>query len=141
MAIIKIRKFPYSFIQMCDSNFYRGQQSCGKVIFSQECVKNSVHGGGELCLAQCMLGYTPPGQTPPGQTPPWADTPLWADTPPRQTPTLGRPPPLQQTATAADDTHPTGMHSCSRCFTIHFEGVQECKFVKYHLLIPLLVRL
>ena len=34
-----------------------------------------------------MLGYTP------RQTLPWADTP-------------------QQTATAADGTHPTGMHSC-----------------------------
>ena len=29
---------------------------------------------------------------------PWADTPLWADPP--------------QTATGADGTHPTGMHSC-----------------------------
>ena len=36
--------------------------------------------------------------------PPWADTPR-ADTPSRaDTP--------QQTATAADGTHPTGMHSC-----------------------------
>ena len=41
---------------------------------------------------------------------PWADTPSgrqtpsWADTP-WQTP-------RQQTATAADGTHPTGMHSC-----------------------------
>ena len=58
-------------------------------MFSQACVKNSVHGG---ALPQCMLGYTSHGQTPP-----WANTP----------------PPLQQTATAADATHPTGMHSCS----------------------------
>ena len=57
------------------------------------------------------------------QTPPWADIPLgryppwqtphWTDTrqttPPRQ-----KPPPLADTpqATAADGTHPTGMHSC-----------------------------
>ena len=33
-------------------------------------------------------------------------TPLWPDTPPGQTP------PPQQTTTAADCTHPTGMHSC-----------------------------
>ena len=42
-------------------SYYRPQRSCGKVIFSQACVKNSVHRG--LC--------TPPGQTPsPRQTPP-----------------------------------------------------------------------
>ena len=55
--------------------------------------------------------------TPSGQTPLWADTPLGrhprADTPP------GRPPcPVHArihtppAATAADGTHPTGMHSC-----------------------------
>ena len=50
---------------------------------------------------------TPPRQAPPwadtpsGQTPPWANTPLWADISPKQT------------ATAAEGTHPTGMHSCS----------------------------
>ena len=27
-------------------NYYRPQRSCGKVMFSQACVKNSVHGGG-----------------------------------------------------------------------------------------------
>ena len=42
-----------------------------------------------------MLGYTP-----------WAETPL------------GRHPP-QQTATAADSTHPTGMHSCTVMFFIN----------------------
>ena len=56
----------------------------------------SVHRGGVHPLAsrhplgrQTVLGQTPPGR----------------QTPPRQTP--------QQTATAADGTHPTGMHSCS----------------------------
>ena len=49
--------------------YYRPQRSCGKVIFSQACVKNSVHGG---CLPQCMLGYTHT-QTTPGQTPPPPD--------------------------------------------------------------------
>ena len=52
---------------------------------------------------------TPLGRHPPGQTP-WTDTP-WADTLPEQTPPSQTPPP-QQTATAADCTHPTGMHSC-----------------------------
>ena len=46
---------------------YRPQRKCGKVIFSQACVKNSVRGG---CLPQCMLGYTPPGRHPPDRHPP-----------------------------------------------------------------------
>ena len=70
----------------------------GKVIFSEACVKNSVHGG---CLLQVHAGMPPPWkQTPPGsshpprkQIPPWsrppwkqthlpeADTPQEADTP------------------------------------------------------------
>ena len=54
-------------------------RSCGKVMFSQACVKNSIHRG----------HVHPPGQAPPWQTPP-----------------------SQQTASAADGTHPTGMHSC-----------------------------
>ena len=55
-------------------------------------VSASVHGG-----------IPPTGaDTPPGADPPGADTPLLgADTPP-----------LGETVTAADGTHPTGMHSC-----------------------------
>ena len=84
--------------------YYRPQRSWAKVIFSQACVKNSVHGGGG-CLPQCMLGYTPPPRpgTPsrPG-TPPGPGTPSQEQTPPRdqapprdQTPLPrpGRPPP------------------------------------------------
>ena len=60
-------------------------------MFSQACVKNSVHSmhvypsvhWGRNPPAQCILGYTQP----------------WAD-----------PPPLM--VTAADSMHPTGMHSC-----------------------------
>ena len=65
-------------------------------MFLHPSVSHSVHRG--ECLPQCMLGYTP-RQTPPRQTPPRADIPL------------SRHPP-QQTATAADGMHPTGMHSC-----------------------------
>ena len=66
------------------------KRSCGKVMFSQACVKNSVHTG-ERC--------TPPADTCPGQTPLCqADTP-WADSPPEM-------------ATATDSTHPTAMYSC-----------------------------
>ena len=53
--------------------YYRPQRSWAKVIFSQTCVKNSVHTGGVWgCLPQCMLGYTPrpAGRPPLEQTPP-----------------------------------------------------------------------
>ena len=64
---------------------------CEGYVFTPVC--HSVHKGGR-CLSQCMLGYTPRADTPPeSRHPPRADTP-------------------QQTVTAADGTHPTGMHSC-----------------------------
>ena len=44
---------------------------------------------------------------PPGQTPPWTDIPR-VDSPQADIP--------RQTATAADGTHPTGMHSCMTLF-------------------------
>ena len=54
-------------------------------------------------------------QAPPGETPPWADTPPWEDTPPWIDTPVGRHPSPLQTATAVDDMHPTGMHSCLIC--------------------------
>ena len=60
---------------------------------------------GEGCVSQHALGQTQPW-APPGQTPHYPR----ADTPPGQTPP-GQAPPQQKT-TAADGTHPTGMHSC-----------------------------
>ena len=67
-------------------NYYRLQRSWAKVIFSQACVKNSVHRGEGVCLSACW--DTPPGaDTPPTRQPP--QTPLdQADTTPqtRQTP-------------------------------------------------------
>ena len=60
------------------------KRSCGKVMFSQARVKNSVYRWGRC-------------------TPPPADTPQM-DTP------MARPP--RQMAIGADSTHPTGMHSC-----------------------------
>ena len=54
------------------------KRSCGKLMFSQACVKNSVHGG----VSQYALGQT----TAWSDTLPWSDTPwqtlLWSDTPP-----------------------------------------------------------
>ena len=62
---------------------YRLQRSWAKVIFSQACVKNSVHSGEGVCL-----GYTPPWtrQPPgPGRHPPRPGRPPWTrQTPPDQ---------------------------------------------------------
>ena len=72
------------------------KRSCGKVMFSQACVKNSVRGGG---------GVHPPGQTPSGRPPsPYADTllPGQVDTPLGRHPSwAGRHPP-EQTPPPAD---------------------------------------
>ena len=67
---------------------YRPERSWAKVIFSEACVKNSVHGGGGVCLSACW--DTPPWeQTPPqehmpprSRHPPWSRNPPGADTPP-----------------------------------------------------------
>ena len=85
--------------------FTARNSSCGKVMFSQACVKNSLRevststSSGEGCLP---LGL--PRQPP------------RADTPPRQTPLLGRHPqadtPPLEMGTSVDSTHPTLMHSC-----------------------------
>ena len=83
-------------------------------MFSQACVKNSVH---RHPPAQCMLEYTPPAHwqtSPPRQTLPPVDTLPPRQTPPRQTP---HPAPA---ATAAEGTHPTGMHFCWSCKFIFF---------------------
>ena len=72
-------------------------------MFSQMCIKNSVH-----------EGVHPPRQTPPGQTAPLGrqpQTPPLERHPPRQIPP-GQTPTHPKTATAVDGTHPTGMHSC-----------------------------
>ena len=83
------------------------ERSCGKVIFSR-----ILSPWGWRGVYPSMHWRRHP---PPSDTPTWADTPLdrhplgrhppWADTP------LIRHPHPQQTATAADGTHPTGMHS------------------------------
>ena len=56
--------FPNTPCTIAPLSYYRPQRSWAKVIFSQACVKNSVHSG--ECLPRCMLGYTnPPGPDPP----------------------------------------------------------------------------
>ena len=110
----------------------------GKVIFSEACVKNSVHRGRGSTWAG-----TPRNQVHPRVgTPPWGPgTPNWAGTPPRTRYTpLGPgippqdqvhcPPGTKYTSTGqvhppgavhagryrqqASGTHPTGIHSCSQ---------------------------
>ena len=98
---------------------YRPQRSWAKVIFSQACVKNSVHRGEGVCLSACW------------DTPTLEQTPLGADTPREQTPPGSRHPqsrhppgadPLQKQTAAygqrAAGTHPTGMHSCYFCCNV-----------------------
>ena len=63
---------------------------------------------------------TPSADTPLGQTTPWADTPLGRHLP-TQTPRVYT---SRQTATAADDTHSTRMHSCFAEFLQNFSERQ-----------------
>ena len=96
----------------------------------------SVHRGGGVCLSACWYTTPPQEQThpprsrhPPPQSRPslGADTPQsrdppGADTPPSRHPPGSRHPPRSrppgsrhppgETTTAADGTHPTGMHFC-----------------------------
>ena len=84
--------------------------NCGKVMFSQACVKNSVHRG----VVYNSPRQTPPSRHPSGQTPqgryplaqhPQANTPLDRH-------------PVPEMATTADRTRLTGMHSCSLFFQV-----------------------
>ena len=97
------------------------KRSCGKVMFSQACVKNCVHGGGVYTPGQTPLGRHPPWQTPPsrhplgrpppGQTPLQADTPLGSHPPWAVTTPSGQSPPSGQTPPPTDGyhiNHPTG---------------------------------
>ena len=70
--------------------YYRRKRSCGKAMFSQECVKNSVRGGGDVHPARQTHPLADPlADIPPGRHP-LADTHPRADTPPSRQP-------LQQT--------------------------------------------
>ena len=82
------------------------KRSCGKVMFLHLSVSHSVHRGGSV-----HAGI----HTPRTDTPPWADTPC----------------PVHagiDMATAADSTHPTGMHSC--VITIHKHGLRRLCFYR-----------
>ena len=103
MGNILAHKFCFSFTYLPPAN-----EVWGKIIFSEACVKNSVHGGGVpgpggsvcsqggclVCRGVCCRGVSAPGGV-------CSQGGWW------------RPP---RTATAAGGTHPTGMHSCLLVF-------------------------
>ena len=93
-------------------NDYHPQRSCGKVIFSQASVILSSGG----VYSSMHWGRHPP----PRQTPRWADTspcPVHAGIHTPFTVHAGIHP--HPAATAADGTHPTGMHSCLEISRTH----------------------
>ena len=73
---------------------YRPQQGCEGYVFT--CVCHSVHGG--VCYPSRWYPSMPCSRGEGGA----CSGGLW------------RPGPRKQTATVADGTHPTGMHSCSK---------------------------
>ena len=90
------------------------------------CLSFCPRGGG--VLPQCMLGYHPPSRPPPGADPPPPRSrhtarsrhPPGADTPQEQI--------SPETATVADGTHPTGMHSCLiSIYFVYFLCTSKCK--------------
>ena len=119
----------------CD--YYRPQRSCEGYVFTGVCLSTgevgvfaSVHAG----IPHTTTHPHPPEQThppkedtPSEQTPPHSRHPPGSrHTPPKQTPpTLQQTPPSLNTVTAADVTHPTGMHSCfEKCF--HLQNESRC---------------
>ena len=116
---------------------------CEKVMFSKR-VSKILSTGGCVCIPACTAvdtllpppnacwdthptGQTPHGQTPAHkQTPPWEDTILpstyWETSPRADTPRQTPPP----AATAAEGTHPTGMHSCITSFFYYLYRFRKC---------------
>ena len=94
-----------------ESDVITVRNEVAKVMFLQVCVCPR---GGGVCLSACGDTTPPREQTPPEQT-------SREQTPQQQTSPGADPPPRGETATAADGTHPTGMHSC---FQIDSKGIQ-----------------
>ena len=109
--------------------YYRPQRSCEGYVFTHVCLSTggsaSVHAGIPPSHPPWSR-HTPWSRHPQSRHPsPWSRAPQTrhlpqtryvpgADTPPA----AGTPPLPEQTATVADGTHTTGMHSCSlMCFT------------------------
>ena len=79
--------------------YYRPRRSCEGYVFTPVC--HSVHGGGSASVHAGIPPHPQGAGTPPPEHP-------GTRSPRSRQPT----PPGAETATAADDTHPTGMHSC-----------------------------
>ena len=93
------------------------KRSCGMVMF-YTCLSVILFAGGSASVHA-------------GKHPLWTDTSLGrhpspGQTPPRQTPPAQTPPPPQQTATAVNGTHPTGVLSCCKCEYVITIGDQRC---------------
>ena len=94
------------------SVYYRPQRSCGKVMCSQASV--ILPTGGGVC------------GRPPRQTHPPPPSTCWdTHTHPAQC-MLGYTPPPHPAASAADGTHPTGMHSCFQIRIQGFVSAESC---------------
>ena len=95
------------------TDFYHPQHSCGKVMFLHLSVSHSVHRGVSgrypLHCADTPLADIPQADTPLGRYPPLLSACWDTDTP---CPVHAQITPPYLAATAADGTHPTGMHSC-----------------------------
>ena len=117
----KFKSTSFCLIYLYRVYFYRPQRSCGKVMFLHLSV--ILFPGRHPPRQKPPLGRHPPGrqplshhprQTPPRQTPPGRNPPRQT-LPGQTTPQPATPrqtPPPQETATTADGSHPTGMHSC-----------------------------
>ena len=109
---------------MGDLNFYRPQTKFAKVMFLHVFVSHSVHRRGDgipVCLAG-LQAYMQGKVEGSGQGGLQAHT--WGVSRPTLRgvciPACTEADPSQQTAIAAGGTHPTGMHSCLRNFSIHW---------------------
>ena len=107
----------------CNNLFLRHSYNsgCGRVMFSQACVKNSFHGGvytppwqiPSLLGRHTTPGRQPLGRHPLGQTSALGRHPQGRPHHPGRPPgAYTLPPPPKKTATTVDGMHPTGMHSC-----------------------------
>ena len=132
--------FTLRFVPVVDSGFSSPDSanpiflpsaiSCGKVMFSQASVilyRGFLPLGPGGCLPLGLGGVYPGGVyiwvrgcTPPGHTVPLGrhhlGRPPPEHSPSRQTHPRQTCPPSSETATTVDGTHPTGMHSCAKCF-------------------------
>ena len=107
--------------------FYCPQSSCKGYVFTGVCLST----GGMSASVHAGIPHPQEQTSPQSRHPLGADTPTGADTPRADTPQSRQPPtdtspradnPPQEMATAADGTHPTGMHSCLLFIYLGFQN-------------------